>query len=246
MTIRKIVQIDAERCDGCGLCVQACHEGAMALVDGKAKLVSESYCDGLGACLPECPQDAITVVEREAEAFGGTAIAPSAPVAPSAPAARAGGCPGARARMLPRVSPAPETRDQGASAMPSALGNWPVQLHLVPVQAPYYRGATLLIAADCVAFAYPAFHRKMLAGRTLIIGCPKLDDTEAYTDKLASILRLNEVRAVEVAFMEVPCCHALCRLVTRALGASGKEIPLELIEVGIQGEIIRPQTRETA
>ena len=211
MPTRKVVEIDPDKCDGCELCVSACHEGAIALVDGKAKLVSESYCDGLGACLPECPRGAITIVEREAEAFDALAVAAA-----------------------------------HKSCRPSALANWPIQLHLAPIQARAFQGATLLVAADCVPFAYADFHSRLLGGRTLLIGCPKLDDTSAYLEKLTAILRFNDVRAVEVAFMEVPCCHGLARLVGQAIAASGKPIPLGLIEVSIQGEIIRPAARASA
>ena len=256
MPTRKVVQIDPDKCDGCELCVSACHEGAIAMVDGKAKLVSESYCDGLGACLPECPQKAITIVEREAVPFDATAVAAArdrgaAPAAPAPAFVRTsgGGCPGALSRSIQRGAPAPSRAEPPAAlaegSRPAALANWPIQLHLVPSQAPYFQGATLLVAADCVPFAYPDFHARMLSGRVLLIGCPKLDDTSAYLEKLAAILRFNDVHAVEVAFMEVPCCHGLVRLVSQAIAASGKDVPLALTEVSIQGEILRPAARRT-
>jgi Pyruvate/2-oxoacid:ferredoxin oxidoreductase delta subunit len=261
MPIRKVVQIDQDKCDGCELCVAACHEGAIAMVDGKAKLVSDSTCDGLGACLPECPQGAISIVEREAAPFDEAAVAAARradarPVAPPATQEgglappHAGGCPSALSRSLgPR--PAPEARPEGSASSAStgraaALANWPVQLHLAPIQAPYYQGATLLVAADCVPFAFADFHSQLLSGRTLLIGCPKLDDTSAYLEKLAAILRFNDVRAVEVAFMQVPCCHALRRLVSQAIAASGKSMPLGLTEISIQGEILERTARESA
>jgi Pyruvate/2-oxoacid:ferredoxin oxidoreductase delta subunit len=263
MLKRRIIEIDQEKCDGCEQCVDACHEGAIAMVDGKAKLVSDVYCDGLGDCIGECPQDAITIVEREAEAFDEAAVqqhlaqrdaketdpapAPAKPAAPF-PMHRGGGggCPGAMARMLrpqSEVAPAPRA---GGAGQPSALRNWPVQLHLLPVQAPYFDKARVLLAADCVPFAYADFHQSMLAGRTLIIGCPKLDDTSAYEEKLAAIFRFNDIEAVEVAFMEVPCCHGLVRLVAKALERSGKAIPLEMVQVGIDGTIKHEQRRASA
>jgi len=257
MPTRKIIEIDENKCDGCELCVSACHEGAIAMVDGKAKLVSDTYCDGLGDCLAECPQDAITIIEREAQPFDEQAVqqhlaereasqerAPDPGAhqcpAPSRPMPLMGGCPGAAARQLRPLTPPsskPKTKPADGAEQPSALRNWPIQLHLVPVQAPYYEGATILLAADCIPFAYPDFHQGMLQGRTLIIGCPKLDDSSAYLEKLAAIFRFNDVKQVEVAFMEVPCCHGLVRLVQQAVEKSGKNIPVQLTEIGIQGEV---------
>ncbi|MBI4701546.1 MAG: 4Fe-4S binding protein [Deltaproteobacteria bacterium] len=242
MPKRQIVQIDEAKCDGCGQCVTACHEGAIAIVDGKARLVADTYCDGLGACIGDCPQSAITIVAREAEPFDARAVAERQAGPRRAPA---GGCPGAAVRRLgPRPAPAAGPGERTGQA--SALANWPVQLHLAPIQAPYYHGARLLLAADCVPFALPEFHRRLLAGRTLLIGCPKLDDTSAYLEKLAAILRCNDVAAVEVAFMEVPCCHGLARLAAQAIRASGKQIPLALTKVGIGGEILEPAQRASA
>ena len=260
MAVRKVVEIDQDKCDGCELCVHACHEGAIAIVDGKATLVSESYCDGLGACLPECPRDAIRIVERQAAPFDEQAVAarmakagadrgerePAMTPTRTGPTGRAmaghalaGGCPGAASRSLglrPLPNSAAEQPADVSGAL-SALANWPVQLTLAPVQAPYFEGATLLVAADCVPFAYPEFHGRMLAGRTLLIGCPKLDDAPAYLEKLTAILRLNDLRAIEVAFMEVPCCHGLVRLVAQAVAASGKSLAVTLIRLGIHGEV---------
>jgi ferredoxin len=261
MPLRKIITIDEDKCDGCGLCVDACHEGAIQLVDGVARLVSESYCDGLGDCLAECPQDAITIEERESVPFDEKAVAQHlaqmrarkkatlsmAPAGPDPDHAHAhthaGGCPGAAVRQLKPVGPMAPTAGPGsapggvvAGTTPSALANWPVQLHLVPVQAPFFHQARLLIAADCVPFAQPDFHRDMLAGRTLLVGCPKLDDTSAYLDKLTAIFQFNEIESVEVAFMEVPCCHGLVRLVQSALEASGKDLQPALTRVGLRGD----------
>ncbi len=253
MPVRKIITIDEEKCDGCALCVDACHEGAIQIVDGVAKLVSESYCDGLGDCLGECPQGAITIEERDAPMFDERAVAAHLERQREARKASAGagptqhphvgGCPGAAVRQLTPVGAMAPTAGPGSAGgavegakQPSALTNWPVQLHLAPVQAPFFHQAKLLIAADCVPFAHPDFHRSMLAGRVLIIGCPKLDDTSAYLDKLTAIFRFNEIQSVEVAFMEVPCCHGLVRLVESALEASGKGLQPALTRVGIRGD----------
>lgn len=243
MLNRKIVRIDEELCDGCGNCIDACHEGAIALVDGVATLVSDIYCDGLGDCLGECPQDAISIEEREAEAFDEEAVAARVKEMeqasePSEPTSRPQftGCPGSASQRLRSIVPSIKGLPSEPAAN-STLANWPVQLHLVPVQAPYFEGAKLLIAADCVPFAHAGFHSTFLAGRTLIICCPKLDDVSVYLAKLTAIFLNNAIESVEVAHMEVPCCHGLVRLVQQALAASGREIPLSLTQVGIRGEI---------
>jgi len=261
MLKRKIIVIDEEKCDGCELCISACHEGALAMVEGKAKLVSDIYCDGLGDCLSECPQDAIKVIERDAEAFDEAAVEErqaelakgAAKQAPSAPAplpvaqqhGGGGGCPGAAMRQLQPKAPLPARAGNGGQT-PSTLRNWPVQLHLVPPQAPYYQGAKILLAADCVPFAHADFHRDMLAGSTLIIGCPKLDDLSAYMEKLTAIFQFNDIREVEVAFMEVPCCHGIVRLAADAINGSGKDIPLTLSKINIDGTLERQQPRVSA
>jgi len=235
---RKIIRIDESKCDGCGLCASACAEGAIAMVDGKARLVSEIYCDGLGACLGECPRGAITIEEREAGAFDAAAVERhlshrSAHPVPAPPAAFV--CPGAAMRDL---APEPVAPPAPAGATPSSqLRNWPVQITLVPVRAPYLNGARLTIAADCTPFAYPDFHARFLTGRVVLIGCPKLDDANAYREKLATLFRENDIREVEVAIMEVPCCGGLARLVAGALGDAQKEIPLRLTRVGVRGDL---------
>jgi len=253
---RKIIRIDEDKCDGCGLCVPACAEGALRIVDGKARLVSEVYCDGLGACLGECPRGAISIEEREAEAFDQAAVhehleaehlqknVPSE--SRSMPQPLFGGCPGAAARTIEREAHAESPLMLDGALAPSTLVNWPVQIHLVPVRAPYFQGAKLLIAADCVPFAFADFHRELLAGRTLVIGCPKLDDVEAYVEKLAEILRVNDVASIDVATMEVPCCFGLVRLVRTALADSGKDIPLHLIKIGIGGEVLERAPAEAS
>lgn len=266
MAIRKIVRIDEEKCNGCGLCVPSCAEGAIQVVEGKARLVKDQYCDGLGACLGECPQGAITIEEREATAFDEAAVAEhlkkaprderqaagaaTAPAkagtpnnrihghggCPGAAAMALGGCPGSAARSI-AGQPVARTPAEGDSQS-SALRNWPVQLKLVPVMAPYLDGAELCVAADCTAFAYADFHKRMLAGKVLLIGCPKLDDVGAYIEKLAAIFRQNDIRSLEVVYMEVPCCFGLVHLVQQGLAASGKRIPLTLTKVGIEGEVV--------
>lgn len=248
MAVRKIVQIDEEKCDGCGLCVPACAEGAIQLIDGKAKLVSDTYCDGLGACLGECPQDAITVIEREAGDFDEEAVkkhlmgqqrvkleqkpGPRMPL----PEQPVHACPGSMAQSFrPGIPTSTGAGFTGGS--PSQLANWPVQLNLAPVKAPYFDGADLLIAADCVPFACADFHRAFLAGRILLIGCPKLDDVNHYRQKLAYIFHENDIKSIEIAYMEVPCCFGLVQLIKLALEDSGKDIPLTMTRVGIRGKI---------
>ncbi|WP_242361863.1 ATP-binding protein [Anaeromyxobacter sp. SG17] len=269
--IRKIVQIDEARCDGCGQCIPSCAEGAIALVNGKARLSADVLCDGLGACLGECPQGAITVIEREAAAFDEAAVkthlektgAPGhahahAPAHPAQPAASAppprprpqlsivsdpgpaagAGCPGSRPRTLsPRPVPLPSRAGSGAGPAQSRLGQWPVQLHLVPVTAPYFQGADLLVAADCVPFAYAGFHDELLAGKALVVGCPKLDDNRFYAEKLTEILTCSDIRSVTVARMEVPCCGGIAMSARHAVAASGKALPLRDVVVGVDGAL---------
>jgi NAD-dependent dihydropyrimidine dehydrogenase PreA subunit len=253
--IRKIVQIDQEKCDGCGLCVPSCAEGAIRIVDGKAQIAADNLCDGLGACLGDCPRDAITIIEREADHFDEAAVeihlaatppAPRAPHAPhaatAAPAAHGGGCPGSRAVSF---APAPATHAAAASESvgspaprPSQLAQWPVQLHLVPTTAPYFQDADLLITADCVPFAYADYHRDFLAGKVVVIGCPKLDDNNAYQTKLTELFRVSRVKSITVLKMEVPCCGGIAVAARQALAASGKEIPFSVVTIGIRGEVV--------
>ena len=230
---RNIVHIDAEKCNGCGQCVTGCAEGAIQLVDGKARLVKEQYCDGLGACLGECPQGAITIAQREAEAFDPEATEEHLkrigrqPLAARnhAPAA----CPSARAQAFAPAGSA-------ATGQASALGQWPVQLMLVPTNAPCFQGADLLITADCVPFAYADYHADLLAGKAVVVGCPKLDDSGYYVEKLAALLRDSDVRSLTVAIMEVPCCRGMVRVAQQAVADSGKDLPLEVVTIGLRGE----------
>lgn len=245
---RKIVEIDEEKCDGCGLCAEACAEGAISIIDGKARLVSESYCDGLGACIGECPRDAITIVEREADHFDEEAVARHLAGGPEkeggsgvkAQSDEAGhlpcGCPGSMTRELEVEESALPAGDEIPAV--SRLRNWPVQLRLVPVNAPYLNGADLLLAADCTGFACPDLHRSFLAGKVLLVGCPKLDDAAFYREKLASILREKEIRSLTVLIMEVPCCSGLAHLARQAVADSRRDIPLRTVTLSIRGEIL--------
>lgn len=233
--IRKIIHIDEEKCNGCGACAAACHEGAIGIVDGKAKLLRDDYCDGLGDCLPACPVDAIHFVEREAAAYDAAAVQANMrkKQAQSAPA-HTGGCPGSRMRSIRREEAA---QPQTAVPQPSQLGQWPCQIKLVPVQAPYYQGRGLLIAADCTAFACASFHERFMNGNVTIIGCPKLDEG-SYTDKLAAIIAANDISSVTVARMEVPCCGGLERAAAEACAQSGKDIPFEVVTFAVNGDVI--------
>ena len=242
MATRKIVQIDEEKCDGCGLCIPNCAEGALQIIDGKAKLVSDKFCDGLGACLGHCPQDAIIVMDREAEEFDEKAVElhlhkkdETKPEPKPQPAPLFTGCPSSRAMHFK----APASADQAGSTAPSVsmLTQWPVQLKLVPINAPYFQDADLLVAADCVPFAYPNFHRDFLKGKAVVVGCPKLDDVQSYKEKLTEILRTNPIKSVTVPYMEVPCCFGLVKATEDAIAASGKNIPLKKVKIGIRGEI---------
>ena len=246
---RKIVSIDETRCNGCGLCVSACHEGAIQLIDGKAKLISDSYCDGLGDCLPACPVDAIKIVEREAADYDEAAVAARmaaakshAPAAAPAPAAVQPplpcGCPGLLAKsMAPKPAATAPAPDAPAAAPVAQLGNWPVQIKLVNPRAPYLQNAALLVAADCTAFAFADIHRKFMRNKVTLIGCPKLDEGD-YAEKLTAILQANEIKSVTVLRMEVPCCGGIASAVQRALQASGKMIPWQVVTISTDGTIL--------
>lgn len=239
--LRKIVHIDESKCNGCGLCVPACAEGAIEIVNGKARLSSDVYCDGLGACLGKCPQDAITVEEREADAFDAKAVARRMAVKKPAPKHAAhSGCPGSRMMAL-GAAPA-KSASADAGEMPSTLANWPVKMALAPVEAPWYQGATLLIAADCSAFAHGDFHRRFLSGKPLLTFCPKFGEIEEQREKLAEILRANDVQGLEVLYMQVPCCWGLAWLVQQAAADSGKDVPVKLVKLSLQGEVLEEKT----
>jgi len=247
MATRKIVKIDEEKCNGCGLCIPNCAEGALQIIDGKAKLMSEKFCDGLGACLGHCPQDAITVIEREADDFDEKAVEihlhKQKEAHPKLQPVFAG-CPSSRSIQFKTPEPALESGP--APSQISALSHWPVQLKLVPVTAPYFRNADLLVVADCVPFAYPNFHQDFLQGKAVVVGCPKLDDIQYYCQKLTEILRANPIKSLTVLHMEVPCCFGLVKVTEEAIAASGKKIPFKTIKIGIRGEIKTGERKRAA
>lgn len=216
--IRRIIEIDREKCNGCGACVRACHEGAIALIGGKAQLMRDDYCDGMGDCLPNCPADAIRFVEREALAYDEAAV---------------------KANMAKKKAAVSVSTLKAGSAdrHGSRVSNWPVQLKLTPVKSKYFDGAHLLIAADCTAYAYGSFHEDFIDGRTLLIGCPKLDAVD-YAEKLGEILYANDVRSVTLVRMQVPCCGGLELAAKRAIAASGKDIPLSVVTVASDGRLL--------
>ena len=228
--IRKIIEIDKEKCNGCGLCAHACHEGAIGMVDGKAALLRDDYCDGLGNCLPVCPTGAISFVEREAAAYDEAAVQANMQ-AKSQPHT---GCPGSMARSMER---APVNQPASFIPMPSQLRQWPVQIKLAPVNAPWFDGAKLLVAADCTAYAYANFHQDFIKGRITLVGCPKLDAVD-YSDKLTEILKRNDIRSITVVRMEVPCCGGIEQAVKKALLNSGKLIPWDVVIVSTDGRIL--------
>lgn len=230
--IRKIICIDEGKCNGCGACAAACHEGAIAMVDGVAKLIREDYCDGLGDCLPACPAGAITFEEREAAAYDEDAV--RAEKMKQAGIKHHFACPGSRSRKISHECHAADG-DAHTPAV-SRLSQWPVQIKLVPVEAPYYKNADLLIAADCTAYAYGDFHSKFIRDRITLIGCPKLDEGD-YAEKLTEIIANNNVKSVTIVRMEVPCCGGLENAVKRALQASGKEIPWQVVIIGVDGTV---------
>lgn len=207
--IRKIIHIDEEKCNGCGVCASACHEGAIEMIDGKAKLVRENFCDGFGDCLPGCPTGAITFEEREAPAYDEEAVN--------------------RAKR--------EKDESGSTGMESQLMNWPVQIKLAPIQAPYFEDAKLLIAADCAAYAYANFHAEFIRDKVTIIGCPKLDSVD-YSEKLTEIIRCNDIRSITIVRMEVPCCSGIEMAAKKALQASGKFLPWQVVTISIDGKIL--------
>lgn len=238
--IRQVIKIDEEKCNGCGLCVNACHEGAIGLVHGKAKLMRDDYCDGLGDCLPSCPTGAISFEQREAADYDEAAVmkakAEKAAIERQMQEkAMAGGCPGSRMMQFQRPA-APAAVTEGSGQAVSELRQWPVQIKLAPINAPYFDGANLLVAADCTAYAYGNFHQDFIRGRVTLIGCPKLDMVD-YTEKLTEILRRNDVRSLTVVRMEVPCCGGIEAAAKNALKASGKFIPWRVVTLSIDGKI---------
>ena len=233
---RKIIRIDEEKCNGCGACAAACHEGAIEMIDGKARLTREDYCDGLGDCLPACPTGAITFEEREAPAYNEEAVrrAKMQKHGVKLPC----GCPGTQSKAIRRESTAcPTTMPTATGSVQSQLSQWPVQIKLVPVNAPYFEGANLLIAADCTAYAYGNFHNEFIRNRITLIGCPKLDEGD-YADKLTQIIANNDIKSVTIVRMEVPCCGGIENAAKRALQASGKFIPWRVVTVTTDGRLM--------
>ena len=232
--IRKIVQIEEDRCTGCGLCAHACHESAIAIVDGKAKLIRDDYCDGFGDCLPVCPADAISFVEREALPYDEEAVKENQRKAKEAAGQEntGAGKAGENSWAIDRAD-----AQENSAAVPSRLRQWPVQIKLAPIHAPYFEGAKLLIAADCTAYAYANFHQEFMRGKVTLIGCPKLDAVD-YSEKLTEILRSNDIQSVTILRMEVPCCGGLEMAAKKALQTSGKFIPWQVVTISIDGKIL--------
>jgi len=253
--VRKIVKIDEEKCDGCGVCVPGCAEGALQIIDGKAKLVSEVYCDGLGACLGECPNDAITIEDREAEQFDEEAVEQHLHAQEHVHDTLACGCPsstvqefGKQEETLACGCPSTTVTEfdkcglsgtvEPSARAESMLSHWPVQLTLVPPNAPFLAGANVVLAADCVAFTYPNFHQDFLKGNALLVACPKLDDFEAHLAKLTAVLKTADIRSLKVVRMEVPCCSGLVHMAQEAIKGSGKSILFAEVVVGVRGEVV--------
>jgi Fe-S-cluster-containing hydrogenase component 2 len=244
-TTRKIIQINEELCDGCGQCVPSCAEGAIQVVDGKAKLVADSYCDGLGACLGECPQGALTIIEREADDFDEEAVEAYLNTKdqetknqelPNIQPVQAFGCPSSQARSF--GAPSSGEKGEGRVDNVSELRHWPIQIRLVPAEAPFLKNAHLLITADCTAVAYPNFHQDLLQGKVVMMGCPKFDPQNEYVQKFADIFRIADIKGITVLAMEVPCCQGLPFIVEKALEVAGKQIPVEKVIISSRGEIL--------
>ena len=239
--IRRIIQIDTEKCNGCGACAAACHEGAIAMVNGKARLMRDDYCDGLGDCLPHCPTDAISFIEKDTVAYDAEAV--KANMKSQGREYKQGGCPGSQARTISHACPgqmaqsiAPAAAAVPTSPQPSQLRQWPVQIKLVPLKAAYFDGAHLLIAADCTAYAYANFHQEFMRDKITLIGCPKLDAVD-YAEKLTEILKQNDIQDVTIIRMEVPCCGGLELAVKKACQQSGKSLSCQVITVTIDGHL---------
>jgi ferredoxin len=247
MTVmRKIIEIDEELCDGCGLCIPSCAEGALQIIDGKAKLVGDQYCDGLGACLGECPNDALKTVEREAEAFDEEAVEAllksreeekkaDAPVLPC-------GCPSTLLQSFtPPLDRQVTVEPVSRPSVPSALSHWPIQINLIPPTAPFLKGADLLIAADCTSFTYPNFHEDFLKGKVLMVGCPKFDEVKEYIQKFAEIFSTADIKSVTIVVIEVPCCQGLPMIVKKGMTLAGKEVPMEQVILSTKGEVLKKE-----
>ncbi|AQQ70851.1 Ferredoxin II [Limihaloglobus sulfuriphilus] len=245
MALRDIIVIDEEKCTGCGKCVNACAEGALQMVNGKAKLVRDDYCDGLGACIGSCPYGALTIEKREAPEFDMKAVEEYLKESNAGPGQNAGSefvCPGAASFDLVTDGSAAEAAKSPTEEVPSALGNWPVQLALIPPTAPYLKNADLLVAADCVPFAMPDFHSKYLSGRKLVVGCPKLDNVEPYIEKLAQMIK-GGLNSITLLHMQVPCCSKLVRVLEKAIEISGEDIGFTDITISLKGEVLSTEEK---
>jgi len=242
MAVRNIVKIDEQKCDGCGLCVNACAEGAIKIIDGKAKLVSEVYCDGLGACIGHCPQDAITIEKREATEFDEEATKAHLARGKESTVETDFVCPGMMAKELRKKGKSAESKETN---VPSQLSHWPVQLKLVSPHAPYFADADLLLVADCVPFAMGDFHNKFLKDHSIAVGCPKLDNAEFYIEKLAGILKANKLNSLTVIHMEVPCCFGLTQIARKAIASSGVKMAFKDVTIDLQGNVSKTETIET-
>jgi NAD-dependent dihydropyrimidine dehydrogenase PreA subunit len=239
---RKIIEIDENLCDGCGQCVPSCAEGALQIIDGKARLIAEIYCDGLGACLGECPTGALKIVEREAEDFDEEAVGrhlSSIPAQEASQKTDTRGCPGSQIQTFGssescKEANIPSTLKTGSSD----LSHWPVQIRLVPPTAPFLRGEDLLVVADCVPVAYPNFHRDFIKGKAVLMGCPKFDNAQEYVEKLADIFKAADIKSITVPVMEVPCCQGLPVIIEKGMELAGKKIPVKKVVIGMQGEIL--------
>lgn len=248
MAKRKIIEIDEGKCTGCGACVTKCAEGALAIVDGKAKVVNEVFCDGLGACIGECPEDALKIIERNAPGFDEEAVkkhlkkSKSLQKVPQPIGLEPCGCPSNNPLLVKAESGGTPAKNKAARAfeeLPPELTNWPIQWRLVRADMPFFKGADVLMAADCVPFAFRDFHGKFLAGRPVIIGCPKLDEQESYLEKITDVITHSDLKSINIVHMEVPCCHGLQRLVDEAVRRSGRKVPVKTTVIGIQGQVLR-------
>ncbi len=240
--LREVIEIDEDLCDGCGQCVPACEEGAIEIIDGKAKLVSDTYCDGLGACLGECPADALKVVKREAEPFDEVAVATHLGASGAAESTVLPcGCPSMALSSTPAAACGCDEDGCSDGPVHSSLTHWPIQIRLVPPTAPFLQGAHILLAANCVPAAYPRFQQDLLRGKVVLLGCPKFDDVDLYEQRFVDIFTANDIVAVTAAVMEVPCCQGLPHIAQNAMRKAGKDIPMDLVTIGLQGEVLEEQ-----
>jgi Pyruvate/2-oxoacid:ferredoxin oxidoreductase delta subunit len=248
--LRKIIEIDEERCDGCGQCVPECAEGALQIVDGKAKVVADKYCDGLGACIGECPNDALTIVEKEAEEFDEEAVevylSKKEKQTVEAPGVMACGCPSTQIQAFAPSSCQEANQPASMEGAASELTHWPVQIRLVPPHAPFLKNADLLVTADCTPLAFPDIHHRFIKGKTVLMGCPKFDDVQDYIDRFSEIFKTAGIKSITALIMEVPCCSGLPVIIQKAMQAAGKEIPLETVVISTRGKIVKQEKARVA